>query len=50
MTRKRNVEMTATNFNKIGKIIFVHKLKQFTASGLLEDDERLQRVQLSTPQ
>jgi hypothetical protein len=28
----------------------VHKLKQFTASGLLEDDERLQRVQLSTPQ
>jgi hypothetical protein len=40
----------AANFSKIGKIIFVHKLKKFSLSDLLEDDGRLQRVQLSTPQ
>jgi len=40
--------MTAANFNKIGKIIFVHKLKQFSVSDLLEEDELLQRVQLSS--
>jgi hypothetical protein len=34
--------MIAANFNKIGKSIFVHKLKQFSMSDLLEDDERLQ--------
>jgi len=42
--------MTAANFNKTGKSIFVHKLKHFSVSDLLEDDTRFQRVQLSTPQ
>jgi hypothetical protein len=42
--------MTAANFNKTEKFLFVHKLKQFSVFDLLEDDERLQRVQLPTPQ
>jgi hypothetical protein len=42
--------MTAANFIKTAKSIFVHKLKEFSVSDLLEDDKRLQRVKLSTPQ
>jgi hypothetical protein len=41
--------MTEANYNKTGKSIFVDKLKEYSVSDLLEDDKRLQRVQLSTP-